>query len=315
MTTMLARGACVTLALLGASALAQAPETYDLSRRDRWEAGDTTTAQVTRTESQTLKVTGPDGAVMQDQQNRATTTWTAIQRCVEADAEGRPTKRLVHLPAWKREADGEVDACLAGTTIEVTGRGKGRAWTRRAGTEALSDAARGWLDQGYGPAREDDEEAAWRAMLPGRPVAVGETWAPDAATLVRGMNNLPADLAKSTTQGTLEKVETVDGTRVAHVAFACAFPLTAMPNGMPATWTRGGTMHITATGRLRLEGRLGPRSGTFALALDGEAEVGGATVSLVVAQGNTSTVTLGGEIPPLPEPAPAPPPPPTDAPK
>jgi hypothetical protein len=277
-----------------ASAGAEDAKTYDLSRRDRWQAGDVRTVTATQKQTQKTLVKGPDGSVMQDQEQRHETKYVVVQKVLEADDEGHITKSRVLVKEWRRTSGETEDTSLTGALVEVTGRGKARTWTVLAPAKAPEGQAKQWLDGEYG-SKTMDEEVARRAMLPKTPIAVGGTWEADVGPLADAVSeNLPVDRSKAKMTGALDAVEG----GVARITLQGSLPLTGLPTpGGTLPFTEGGEFKLVVTASQPLEGRVAGSTSKGEQSLQGVADAGGAAVTLDVRVEQEEVQTMGGEVP------------------
>jgi hypothetical protein len=300
---VLALGSCACLLALFAARVAADTEKHDLTRRDKWQAGDVRTIAGSEKQAQRVEVKTPDGNVVQENEKKSEVTFVAVQKVLEADAEGRIAKSRAHVKEWKHVEGEETDTSLQGAIVEVTGRGKDRTWKVLAPATATTTAAKAWLDGKYGSKGVDDEVLS-KAMMPKAPLGVGDTWTGDVGPLADALSaNLPVDRTKATVTGTLVGVEG----GVAQIRIEAMLPLTGLPmpggGGSPAPFSEGGVFKIVMEGTHPLTGRVAGTTHQANQTLNGVANTSGVNVSVDIRAEQAETATIGGEVP---EPAAAP---------
>jgi hypothetical protein len=213
--------------------------------RGRWKAGDV----VTRT-SKTVAHTNVD--VMNGETKvyelRAPKTLVTerVERCLEADADGRRTKALVHVKEWTLSLSETKDDSLTGVTIEVVSTATGSTW-KQVGDKGLSKDASAWLDDNYGAT--DFADRRYEALEPGRAVAVGESWKADPAKIAASFSPKQSiDVEKA--QATVKLAALKDG--VASLETDLVLPTKHFKNPRLKTedpWIEGGviTIHVAST--------------------------------------------------------------------
>jgi hypothetical protein len=318
-----AAAAAGVIAVLAASRATAGPgRTYDLSRVDRWQSGDFATATVRLAET-TRSSTVASGAEALTQTFERTAVSVEVQKCVEADAQGRRTKLLVWWREWsvttksgtgaapadpKDPKDPKAqpppaaketkDESLKGAYVQVAGCGRDRKWTVVVSAQEPSDAAKEWLDARYG-ALSGEDDVAWRARPPGKPVAVGDTWSADSGPLLdRWRAGFPVDREKASLSYRLLSVD--DATNSAVVQCELLAPTRALPatKGQPETpWTSGGTLRLKANTSMALAGRVTGGSSIAKTALDGQVTWQGVPMSVSMRMQREESLRIGGEIP------------------
>lgn len=299
--------AFAVLGLLGAGpALAEPPVKHAISVRERWKAGDVFTRTGEETETVKIKVLA-DGQSVSDRTQDRQVSYHTVGKVLEADEAGHATKTVLYFVAWSQAGRGAQDGSLSGVLVEVAGRGAARANRILSPDARVSEAAQRWLDDRYGkpagavdPGAKDPEDL----YEPGRDVAVGETWTPDAAAIGKAFAaRLPLVLDKVTTETRLEGV--AEG--AATVLVSLKLPLRGLQTGESSpllAWKKGGTvevsMRMTRTAGSAFEGTLVRES-----VLEGIADAQGADVDFDMVSRAEIVVRAGGTMPPIPA-APAP---------
>jgi len=91
----------------------------------------------------------------------------------------------------------------------------------------------------------------------------------------------------------------------ARVALTASLPIAGLPMGKdqkPVPWTRGGTNACKGTLTLQFDGRLAGSSLVTSWSLEGEAQVGGQTITVVSKSDAVIDVRPGGTMPEMPKP-------------
>src|SRR5688572_29991716 len=167
------------LAFAFASTAFAEERTYTIPERDVWKAGDVVTRTEDERQVQKQVVKGPDGTVMQDKETTQVTSWSGVLQVEAVDAEGRITRGLVHFSSWKRELDGKSDESLKGKHARIEGVGSARTVKVVTPGATASAGALRWLESEFGKEKASREDAIAKMFLPGKPVAVGDSWTPD----------------------------------------------------------------------------------------------------------------------------------------
>ncbi len=279
---------------------------HDLTRVDRWQAGDVATTTLQDVRSFRSSVAVKAGEAAQEQAFERRTVAVRVERCVDADAEGNRTKLLVWFREWSVESTergkSEKDESLKGAYVDVSGRGRDRHWSLVASPTPPSERAKEWLAKAYGPGSAS-EEMLRRSRQPKQPVAVGEKWEGDVGPLLdAAFPDLPADRAKAKVTYALSAVD--DKTKFATVTYDLSLPLTSLPVGktQPATpWRKGGTYLIRGNATVALNdpavGRVAGGGAATQGLLNGEVVWQGRPMSVVLQVRRQESLRLGGEIP------------------
>lgn len=293
--------------------LARAADTFDLQRKNVWKVDDIVTTTVHERDTQEMKFVPLDGVVAASTPpSDVVVEARLIERCVAIDAQSNRVRTLVYVVAWTAKDGAFHDTSLAGALLEVTGLGKDRVAHVVSSTQDLSKSASAWLSRRYGGGRPEPS-AARAYWLPKAPVAVGDTWSADLSAFLDGTAaGARLDKSKTTSTCTLTSV----AKSLALVTCQGGLALASFPGnekGKPIPWKSGGTLLVTGTITVGLEGRVASATLALAQSLEGEAEMRGRTVKLTMTKNHRIEEVVGGEWPAsvkMPEPAtPAAPPP------
>ena len=174
--------AAAPLLVAAGHVLGDEPAKHDLASAVRWKAGDALrrTETIDFSSGNHYWVTG--GSAGDDNFTfRAEAVWE--ERCLEADAEGRPVRLEVRIETWSWTS-GKVpkaDTTLAGRTLLVEGVGD----KRKAALQGKATTAQGptiWIALHFGAV---EGLPTFGRLLPREPVAVGATWTGDLADFAR----------------------------------------------------------------------------------------------------------------------------------
>ena len=301
MRTLTALITLVALVAPPASVAAQ-DATYALNAEEKFEVGDLFTETVKESKEQKV-VVSVGGQVVQNQEESSKVSYVSVTKVLAVDANGAPTRLQSYFSTFSFTEGGFEDDTLKGKVIEITTADDGTtAWRHHAGEGNIASAARKWLDeQMAGALKSDAEDAAGQALTPKAPVKVGESWTPDLAVLMKSLE-MGDDTSNAKGSCKLEKIETRGGVEIAHVSMTAEMPMTAFPGmeGMEVKWTKGGTMTFSHTGTMPTSARIAPGDDESTYALEGEADMQGATVALTVKGSESTVTTLDGTIPDLP---------------
>jgi len=298
LAVLLTSAALVAVASRPAGADEPAKKAYKVLLRERWKAGDVATRTVRETAETNVEVREGDAEAKKLPKNERQTSYVAVLKCLEADAEGYVTKMLVYLNAWTLESGPEKDSSLAGVHIEVTGKGAERAWKILTPGATPSKFASGWIEQNFGKLASGDATNA--DMEPAAPVEVGATWEGKAASIAKRVadRGIPVDVEKAKANGTLLGV---DGATV-RVKVAISFPLTEFVagNGQRLPWKDGCTMELAVDVTRPLE------AGSFDAKLKSVQHAAGVAVApnaLITREDDLTrdiSIATGGKMPDVP---------------
>ena len=278
------------LALAGLAVAGDAP-TYDLSRHDKFQVGDTVTTTSKLTLKQHQTKTAEDGTVEPDSTTTEVTSVRAVQKVLAVDDKGRATKVRVHLAEWSQQQGEDKDESIQGALVEVTGVGKGRTWALLGEGVTPTEGATKWLTEEW----SKDEEAIQDVMLPKQPIAVGETWSPSVAdVMAAGLGEtLTVDAEKSKVTG---KLESVQGD-LATLSMTIDLTVTTL-QGLPLS---KGAMKLSGAGPKALTARIGEGTTHNEMTLEGDASVPeeGKTklIHFSISHSQDETIKVGGEVP------------------
>ena len=298
MRRLLALLPIVALALVVRPASGEEPTTYTLPKREAWKAGDVVSRTESKHQVQKTIIKGPDGTV-NEQASKAQdelVELTVVMKVAEVNGEGEFTKALLYFSKWSRkEADAE-DTSLAGKHVEITGAGKAREAKILGGGEVSEKAAK-WLKAEFA---KGDKEAGGEAFAPDRPLAVGETWTPDAAAIEKmfgGDGQMKFVHEQSTVTGTLVAVE--GDLATLHIDIDLQAGPMEGPMG-PMEWQEGGKFSMKVDGKKALTATNHNETGRMTGTFKGTMAPGPVTVEIDLTIDNSMETTSGGEMPPLP---------------
>lgn len=280
------------------------PAFYRVLLRERWKAGDVATRTVKEVTSSSMEVKQGDAEPRVLPKTVKQTSYVAVLRCLEADAEGYATKFLLYLTAWSVEIGADRDMSLAGVHVELLGRGALRTWRILTPDAKPTESAKAWLEQNFGKITAADQTNA--DLEPKGLVAVGATWDGDAVAIAgriaaRGM---PVDVEKAKASVTLVGVE--DGK--ARLKVALSLPTTALllAGGQTLPWKEGGAVEMNVDIVRPLLAGLFDATTHREQRMSGTATGDNATVTREDEVIQDIEIATGGKMPPAPEAATAP---------
>ena len=188
--------------------------TYQVTLRDRWKAGDIATLSANeKRERSIVRFIGSKASENPDDlfREKRVVDQEVVVKCVEADAQGVPTKRVLWFASFlyvtTGEAGPEKDASLEKVFVEVNGVGTGRTVTILSPDVKVSPRAMRWLEAEHGKGELID--ALCGALEPKAPTAAEVTWkaAGDGIAAAVGSDDAPIDVEKTSAEATLASVE------------------------------------------------------------------------------------------------------------
>lgn len=240
------------------------PAKHDLARAIRWQAGDALrrTETIDFGSANHYWVTG-GSAGDDDFTFRSEAVWE--ERCLEADAEGRPVRLEVRIETWSWTG-GKVlkaDTTLAGRTLLVEGVGA----KRKAALQGAATTAQGptlWIALHFGAG---EGLPGLGRLLPQEPVAVGATWSGDLAGLARAALDFEPHTEKATGEA---RLASVDEQGLARITWKAEVPTKGYAKP-PIPWTKDGTAHLEGEFALSTGSRLPLGSERWTAVVEGEA--------------------------------------------
>lgn len=279
---------------------AEDPKTYAFPAKTTWKAGDVATR--VETESAKQKVTVGE-MVVNGGDTPVETKFEAVMRVDAVDDQGEFTKAVVWFKSWSKGGETPDDS-LHGAHVQIDGAGATRTVKVLTPGLVASPEALAWLDEKFGKGTADDNDGM-STILPGKPVAVGESWTPDVAKLAKtfGKDHMVFVEEKSKATGTLTSVK--DGIGNLTLEVSLQGKEMATPQGT-MTWAEGGAMKIAFVFDRSVDAGVHAGSATMHLTMSGllamaGAPPGGPSPKLEVDVSSTMTVVAGGEMPPVPE--------------
>ena len=221
---------------------AEAKKTFRVLLRERWKVGDVVTRIAKETSTRNVEAKKGDEPVQKLPGSERQTSYVTVTKCLEANADGYPTKSLLYLTSWSIEAGPQRDASLTGVHIELTGLGAERTWKILTPDAKPSAVAIDWVDQFYGKKAAGD--ATYNDLEPKGEVEVGASWEGESRSIAKRLadRGLPVDVEKSKAVCTLHSVD--DGK--AHLEVKMSFPTTELKlPGQSFPWKEGGVLELT----------------------------------------------------------------------
>jgi tetratricopeptide (TPR) repeat protein len=300
---MTGKSAIAVLVLVAAARAGDEPARVDVGTPDRWTAGEVVTASVM--ESTRTRVSGAGSDADEPRQAEIATRLDAkfVQRCIEADAQGRAVHSLIRVDAWSMKGATRDDRCLEGALVEVTPAG----WTLLASRANPSRLARGWLNTRFG---EDPRgfSGGFAELGSGGAHAAGESWVADPPVIAKALvdGGLPVAVEQRKWRFRLAEADASSPDPKAKVVFDETFPVSGEGraggrvvevaegstarargsySGTPGNWHRDGHMQTVSETSL-------------------DTSSGGLSVRLAITAEESEDWSAGGAPPELPaEPA------------
>ena len=289
------RAAGFVATIVGSTGLAAAGDTFDLQKKDVWKVGDVLTTTVSERDDREMRYTEADGSALASPPQKILVEAKLLEKCLAVDPAGNRTRSMVYVVAWTAKDGPKVDVSLAGCLIEVAGVGKERAAKIATSKEEPSKAARAWLGRRYGAGRP--EPASARAYwLPKAPVAVGDGWGADLAPFL----DASAAGSRLDRSRTTSSCSLVSADKTAVVRCEASLALASFPGnekGKPIPWKSGGVQIVKGTITLGLATPIASSKLVFSTTLEGEAELGGKGIAVLVRTDRTVDDVVGGEWP------------------
>lgn len=223
--------------LLGTSltlaTFAQEAKTYDLEKVFTAKPPVGVTIAETSEERQVeSQVVTQNGQPMQQQQKKGTIKYARTMVIKAVDDKGEPTQEVHSYSSWSRVAGDAAPAPFTPVTVTLTRAADG-SWSHDKAGQLPQDFAI-WL----GKELKDRQQKAGKPkaeelMLPGKPLAVGESWKMDVAKVIKAMppmGPIKPDPEASNGTGKLVSVTEVEGKQIAVVELRLNLVVKTVPN-------------------------------------------------------------------------------------
>jgi len=256
--------AAAPLLVAAAHVVGDEPVKHDLASAVVWKAGDALRRTETIDFTSTNHYWATGGSAGDDNFTfRSEAVWE--ERCLEADAEGRPVRLEVRIETWSSISgkDPKADTTLAGRTLLVEGVGA----KRKAALQGKPTTAQGptiWIALHFGAV---EGLPTVGRLLPREPVAVGATWTGDLADFARTALDFEIDAEKATGQA---RLASVGEQGLARITWQAEVP-TQGYSKPPIPWTKDGLAHLEGEFALTTGSRLPLGSEQWTAVVEGEA--------------------------------------------
>jgi hypothetical protein len=260
------------LCILAAPALLAAQEKYTIKLKHSG-AGDVSLHAREQTKAETVVVTGPDGNVLQEKKQTTVEVNKYQEEIIEATAGKRPTKaKRIYSEATKKTDDATEKRSYHGQTVAIEKKDDGYHFSID-GKELTGEEA-GDLPQAFDPKKPGDQELE-QLLVPGKPVAVGESWNIDSKNLTKllGEDEKAAkslDLAKTKGTGKLVKAYKKDGRQFGILQYRIEVPVKALEGEHPCR--DGAKLVLSIDVDSCIDGSVDADSGTFKMDISGTAD-------------------------------------------
>jgi hypothetical protein len=213
--------AALTIACLFAVAMSaqDQPKKYDLKLTWK-DAVEGHKSELSQDDSQAmmLKVLNSDGKVLTQQEDNRSRSFAAVE-VISKIRDGKPAvSRWTFSKATQHREDQDVPFAFQGRTVVVTKDPAGKNHFafddgKPVPTEDATVLAGLWDGE-----TEPGELSGEEIFAPKSPVAVGEQWMPDIATIAQGLKlGDGIDLKRSTVKATLKSTEMRNGVEFGHI--------------------------------------------------------------------------------------------------
>lgn len=263
----------VAIAML-VSGLLAAQEKYTIKLRHGVQ-GDVSTRTQESTKKEAVTVTGPDGNVLQEKNQNIVEKFKFTEEILAKVKDQRPTKvQRTYTEATKKAGEASDKHKFHGQKVLIEKKGESFHFSIDDGKELTGEDA-GHLTQAFGGKKPSDEDMD-KLLLPGKPVAEGETWKINSKTFGRllGEDEKVAkmfDLDKAKATGKLVKAYKKDGKQFGVLEYTFELPMTKLEGMFPCKEGSKMEMNIVVDGCI--DGTINSDSATFTTKVKGSAEV------------------------------------------
>jgi hypothetical protein len=249
---------CLLLAagLLAAIVPLRADDTYTIKIKKSGK-GDVTAQDKQEIDHIKTKFVGPDGKVLQEQEQKIVTTQVYKETILEKEKGKKPTKlRRDYTKAVVKTGDKEKTLPYQGKTVLLEKK-DGKYHFTIEGGEELTGADAALLNREYNKGGDDtDEGDILDTLFPKKAVKVGESWKLDPKALLKAFERdskqpAPVDKDKITGKGKLVRAYQKDGKQFGLFDFDIEMPMKGefpLGPGQKAPIQDGSkiTLHVTA---------------------------------------------------------------------
>jgi hypothetical protein len=189
--------------------LAAGQETYTLKTSKPEQVGDRAQRSVTENESTVMVIQDATGKVLNEEKSIKQKAFNYVEKILAKESGKRTSKvSRTYQKAVRIEKGQETDVGLKGKTVIIEYKDKSYHFTLQDGGEVTGDAAK-FLKEEFKNKDDQEEDQMEKAVLPKKPVQVGESWKCDVAAILKGLGKEVSegvDAAKVEATGKLLKV-------------------------------------------------------------------------------------------------------------
>ncbi|MFL5339541.1 MAG: hypothetical protein ACJ8F7_05170 [Gemmataceae bacterium] len=231
---------------------AQGQEAYTIKLSKPEQPGDRCRQTIVKTDTMAGRILDTNGNALRKNNERKTINSVCVEKILAKEAGKRSTKLTQTYEKAIMFAKGtEIDVGLAGRTVTIEYADKKYKFTYENG-DPVTGPAEDFLKDEFKD-RDDDTDGKKMevAMLPKKPVKVGETWKCDVDALIKGFGadmGSAVDPKKTTANGKLLKAYVKDDRQYGVVEVHMEVALTRMGKGDQAIkMVNGAVMRATVT--------------------------------------------------------------------
>ncbi len=267
------RNLAVVAVAIFVPALLIAQEKYTIKMRHGAQ-GDIATRTQESNKQESVTVTGPDGNVLQKKNANIIEKYKYTEEILAKAKGQRPTKvQRTYTEATKKAGEDTDKHKFHGQKVLIEKKGDEFRFTIDDGKELNTEEA-GHLTQAFSGKKPSDAEMD-KLLLPGKPVAEGETWKIDSKTFAKllGEDEKVAkmfDLDKATATGKLVKAYKKDGKQFGVMEYVIELPMTKLEGTIPCKAGSKMAMKIVIDGCI--DGTIDSGTSTFTTKVNGSAE-------------------------------------------
>jgi hypothetical protein len=216
------------LAVLALTGAVRAEDTYTIKLKHGPDVGKTVTVKYTETVTHSDKVTDPDGKVIEDGKKHTITFEDVYTETVLEKGGKVPNKfKRTHEKAT-RTVDGKTETrSYQGRTL-VFEKKDGKFAVTPEGDKPLSKEDLEGLTR---KANDNSGGGLEDALLPAKPVKVGDAWKIEGKRIAEAFPDLDPDVEKSAGEGKLTKVYQKDGHQFGTIVLTVKVQVTKVPKG------------------------------------------------------------------------------------
>jgi len=236
--------------------------------------GDAALHEKETTQVEAVTITGPDGNVVEDKKKTTTTVNKYREEILAKETGKRPTKiKRVYSTATRKVDDDYQKLAYHEKTVMI--ELKDGKYTFSVDGKELSTEEAADLAKEIDPKKPADEDMD-KILLPGKAVAVGESWELDGKTISKIFGDdeklaKTIDAAQTKASGKLVKAFKKDGHQFGTMEYKIEVPLKALEGQHP--FREGGKIELVIAGDMCIDGTLAGNAGVVTTKFAGTADI------------------------------------------